>query len=141
VWLDNNGGLEALVAQVDRVWSQRLVPFAAAVAGDGTAFPDPAPVDAAPVDAAPVDPTPVDPTPDERARLHARLVRAAGIGVIDDGDGATGPRFRIDVPASRTDEVVTALRAAGWLPTGDAAGGPVLRHADPGAPAEVVLRG
>ncbi|MBM9466796.1 dephospho-CoA kinase [Nakamurella leprariae] len=132
VWLDNNGVLDALVRQVDRVWSERLVPFAAAVGDDAAAPRSPAPVA-------------TDLSPDDRARVQARLALAVGTDVVDDERG----RFRAEIPAGRTDEAIAALHRAGWLPVPsvpslqphDGPGDPVLRSADPGAPTEIVLRG
>jgi dephospho-CoA kinase len=68
VWLDNSGPREALLAEVDRLWHNRLVPFAANVR-DRRAAPRP-PL----VEVAAYDPT----WPAQAARLVARVAVIAG---------------------------------------------------------------
>jgi dephospho-CoA kinase len=69
VWLDNSGTGEALLAAVDRLWHDRLVPFAANVR-DGRAAPRP-PL----VTVAPYDPE----WPAQAARLADRVAAIAGV--------------------------------------------------------------
>lgn len=71
VWLDNSGAPDAVRAEVDRLWSERLVPFAAALRGQS-----PQPCDR-------LDPVPPDPCwPAQYQRLAARVARAIGDSVV-----------------------------------------------------------
>jgi dephospho-CoA kinase len=68
VWLENSGTREGLLADVDRLWNDRLVPFAANVR-DGRVAPRPSLVTV----------TDDDPTwPAQAARLVARVAATAG---------------------------------------------------------------
>ncbi|WP_243793899.1 dephospho-CoA kinase [Saccharopolyspora gloriosae] len=79
VWLDNTGAVEDLVAEVDRLWSERLVPFEANVRAGRRATP--------------LSPRIVEPDsewPRAARRLSARVLRAAGEkGVRVDHVGST----------------------------------------------------
>jgi dephospho-CoA kinase len=132
VWLDNSGPPEALVAAVDDLWDQRLVPFAAALTAGRPA---------------PVSPALVPPDPEwpaQAARLGARVEAAAGEcgrGVAHVGATAVPGLPAPDVldlllgvsTTAATDEMRAPLAEAGFVP--DPGSG--YASADPGRPARL----
>lgn len=116
VWLDNSGTVDALLAQVDRLWSARVIPFGANLAALRPA-PRPLAVRLA------------DPDPgwaDAGRRLAARVARAAGEGAVRvDHVGSTAvpglpARDVVDLQLvvrglAVADEVCAGLEAAGFI--------------------------
>lgn len=145
VLIINDGSPEDALAQLDALWHDRLLPFAANLAGGTAADPGQAPRGgfAGPFDAA--ETAAAD-------RIAGRLGLAVGglaesIGaptaVGHQGQAArTGSvlEVRLKDPAGAAD-ALPALASAGWFPVQGQGKGPlVLRSADPGLAATVVLR-
>jgi dephospho-CoA kinase len=130
VWLVNGGGLPALRAEVDRLWSRRLVPFEDNLRR-GRAIPE------GPPRLVPSDPS----WPEQAARLAARVshaVRVAGGRVWHVGSTAVPDLPARDVvdlvlAADPTLALTGALADAGFPATGDGWHG----GADPGRPVRV----
>lgn len=153
VWLDNSGPPGDVLAAVDRLWAERLVPFEAALRS-GVPAPPPAAVVDAVVDA---DPR----RPEQFERLAARLRRAVPGAGSGTGVDHVGPTAVPGLPAPDVidiqlglpdlgdlDAALPALREVGFLP-GDGAPSPlwpegragaVLLSVDPGRPARVHVR-
>lgn len=145
VWLDNSGSAEAVRAEVDRLWTDRLVPFDAVLRGEA-----PPPCDR-------LDPVPADPGwPAQYQRLAARVARAVGESAVridhvgpTSAPGAAAPDV-IDVqvtvrPDTPVDGLGPSLAAVGFLEsreTGPKQNGEqrTFVSADPGRPARVYIR-
>jgi dephospho-CoA kinase len=137
VWLDNSGTPQELVAAVDRVWAERLVPFAENLRLHRPARP-----------ARPAPPARAWSGPSRAAvvqRLVARLRRAVGdpdLRVEDDEAAPAGVRLTLLVPdLSTADGLRQRLDDAGFVrvPAADPAER-VHAAADPGCPVTVHLR-
>lgn len=149
VWLDNSGSPADMWAVVDRLWSERLVPFEAALSGT-------APV---PVPGAVVEPDPRWPAHFER--LAARVRRAAvtpGARVDHVGPAAVPGLPAEDVielqlglaSSDDLDRALPALREMGFRPAGapptpnplwaEGAVVSTLLSVDPGRPARLHVR-
>jgi dephospho-CoA kinase len=159
VWLDNSGPPGDVLAQVDRLWAERLVPFEAAIRSGAPARPPAAVVQADPG------------WPEQYERLAARLRRAVpDVGPPSGPDPASGPGVTVDhvgptavagLPAPDVidiqlglpdlgdlDAALPALREVGFLPGAadpmplwpEGPAGSVLLSADPGRPARVWVR-
>jgi dephospho-CoA kinase len=116
VWLDNSGAPDAVLAEVDRLWSARFVPFEADLRLGRRPAGRPPRL---------VEPNPTWPT--QATRLIARVARAAGARAVRvDHIGSTSVP---DLPAkdvidlqlgvrflAEADEVGPALREVGFLP-------------------------
>ncbi|MCD2190402.1 dephospho-CoA kinase [Actinomycetospora soli] len=133
VWIDNVGSEEDVRAGVRSLWSDRLVPFEAAIrAGTATPWPD-----------EPVDP---DPTwPEQGRRLAARLVLAGRDGVdrVEHvGPTATPGESAPDVidllvhAAADPGELADAFGGIGFPAVGDGRFG----GADPARPVRVTVQ-
>ena len=153
VWLDNSGTPDTVLAEVDRLWHERLRPFEANLRLDRP--PPPAP------------PRLVEPNiewPAQYARLAARIRHAVGdvaMAVAHVGPtsvpGLPAPdllHIQLGVPPELADELRQALRSAGFVRASEAspASDTVLAldsevgvtrtyaSADPGRPAELLVR-
>jgi dephospho-CoA kinase len=163
VWLDNSGTPDAVLAEVDRLWHQRLRPFEANLRLDRP--PPPAP------------PRVVEPDvewPAQYARLAARIRHAVGDPVDDVAMALAhvGPTSVPGLPApdllqiqlgaspELADELRPALRSAGFVRASAASSAPntvldsvldsaldsevggtrTYASADPGRPAELLVR-
>ena len=133
VWLDNSGPAPALVAAVDRLWDERLAPFA-----ENLRLGRPAPVTAHPDDAGLDDAA--------LARLRRRLGHLLGetcraVERAPAGSGTGGHDVVLVVPdatdTAAEGAVARRLAAAGFLPGAD---GAALRSADPGLGVVLHLR-
>jgi dephospho-CoA kinase len=142
VWLDNGGSPADTAAAVDRLWDERVAPFEANVRLDRPAAGGPHRV------------VPADPEwAVAGARLAARVAAAAGEHgrVVDH----IGPTAVPDVPApdvvdlqlgvdtlAEADTLRDRLRAAGFvaIPTADPSSGRRYGSADPGRPANLLVR-
>ncbi|WP_051085997.1 dephospho-CoA kinase [Actinomycetospora chiangmaiensis] len=132
VWIDNVGSEDEVRASVGTLWSDRLVPFEAAVrARTATTWPE---------DAVPADPT----WPDQARRLAARLVLAGReqVARVEHVGPTAVPRMSapdvIDLlvlSASSPDELVGPFGGIGFPRVEGARFG----SADPARPARVVV--
>jgi dephospho-CoA kinase len=153
VWLDNSGTPGTVLAEVDRLWHERLRPFEANLRLDRP--PPPAP------------PRLVEPDvewPAQYARLSARIRHAVGdvaVAVAHVGPtsvpGLPAPdllHIQLGVPPELADELRQALRSAGFVRASEASpasdtvlaldsevgGTRTYASADPGRPAELLVR-
>jgi dephospho-CoA kinase len=145
VWLDNSGSADAVRTAVDRLWTDRLRPFDAALRGELQPACDPV--------------EPVDPDPSwsqQYERLAARVARAVGAAAVRlDHVGPTSvpglaARDVIDVQLAvqSLDEVpkfASDLASVGFLSSprewsAASAHGRTFTSADPGRPAHVHVR-
>lgn len=147
-WLDNDGSLDALNDQVDRLWTERLVPFARNLIEARP--PDPAP------QALPAGPRRREAAARVVARLQRHLAdRAAHIRTVrsqgTDGDGLPEPmgpiRLEVELAAGAAPggpgAALLDLTPAGFVPAPTSLDPWAPDHvsADPGLAAEVRLRG
>lgn len=145
IWLDNSGSADAVRAEVDRLWSERLRPFDKALR-TGTALPW------GRLEVVGPDPT----MPEKYDRLAARIARAVGTPVVRLDH--VGPASVSGVPAPDVIDVQMAVRsldevadfapglaAVGFLDPGSDltdcdVTGRIFVSADPGRPARIVVR-
>jgi dephospho-CoA kinase len=132
VWLDNSGTRAELVERVDRLWDDRLAPYA-----ENLRLRRPAGPAAGPATEPPAGPVRVDAA--TLARVRARLLHVAGPDAEVSGDG---PELCLEV---RDGAAVEALREpldeAGFVRVGDAVpGGRLHRAADPVVPVVLHVR-
>lgn len=145
VWLDNSGSADAVRTAVDRLWTDRLRPFDAALRGELQPPCD---------QVEPVDPDPS--WPQQYERLAARVARAVGAAAVRlDHVGPTSvpglaARDVIDVQLAvqSLDEIprfASDLASVGFLSSpgewsAGGAHGRTFTSADPGRPAHVHVR-
>lgn len=136
VWLDNSGNQPRLLAEVDRLWRTRLVPFESALRAQQVPEALPVLVASGPDWSA------------DAARLARRIARAAGASESDVRHiGSTSVPglpardvldLQLTVPGSaRPDGLVERLREAGLVPDSGVAS---FRSADPARPLDLYVR-
>lgn len=157
VWLDNSGRPGDLLAAVDRLWTERLVPFEAALRSGAPASLPAAVVDAVVDAVAEVD----SERPAQFERLAARVRRAVPGGESEIRVDHVGPTSVPGLPAPDVidlqlglpglddlEPALPALREVGFLPGSGASArmwpegqsGPMLLSVDPGRPARLHVR-